>query len=114
MRRELQLFWLLLVASSLHLMAQACASDGASKPVAKLGMHVQESVTAVLTASTTDVLSHVAIRARSQRVLLATCFEEAQLSALKALEGSTASLVVHASGAVTTAAAGASQVPSSF
>ena len=29
---------------------------------------VQENVTAVLTASTTDVLSHVAIRARSQKV----------------------------------------------
>lgn len=28
----------------------------------------QEKVTAVLTASTTDVLSHVAIRARSQKV----------------------------------------------
>ena len=29
---------------------------------------LQENVTAVLTASTTDVLSHVAIRARSQKV----------------------------------------------
>ena len=85
-------------------------TDGASKPLTKLLMHVQESVSAILTASTTDVLSHVAIRARSQRVLLATCFEEAQLSALKQLEGGTVSLVVDASGAVTTAAAGASQV----
>lgn len=33
--------------------------------------HAQENVTAVLTASTTDVLSHVAIRARSQKVNLA-------------------------------------------
>lgn len=44
---------------------------------------VQVGVTAVLTASPTDVLSHVAIRARSQGVLLATCFDEAQLEALK-------------------------------
>jgi hypothetical protein len=44
---------------------------------------VQMGVTAVLTASPTDVLSHVAIRARSQGVLLATCFDEAQLEALK-------------------------------
>ena len=101
------------MASSLHPLAQACATDGASNPLTKLCVHVQESVTAVLTASTTDVLSHVAIRARSQRVLLATCFEEAQLSALKQLEGSTVSLVVDASGAVTTVAASASQVHSS-
>ncbi len=32
------------------------------------GVTLQENVTAVLTASTTDVLSHVAIRARSQKV----------------------------------------------
>jgi hypothetical protein len=44
---------------------------------------MQVGVTAVLTASPTDVLSHVAIRARSQGVLLATCFDEAQLEALK-------------------------------
>lgn len=37
----------------------------------------------MLTASPTDVLSHVAIRARSQGVLLATCFNESQLEALK-------------------------------
>lgn len=35
--------------------------------------HVQENVTAVLTASTTDVLSHVAIRARSQKVKWTCC-----------------------------------------
>ena len=44
-------------------------------------------VTAVLTASPTDVLSHVAIRARSQGVLLATCFDEAQLETLKVDSG---------------------------
>lgn len=44
---------------------------------------LQVGVTAVLTASPTDVLSHVAIRARSQGVLLATCFDEAQLEQLK-------------------------------
>lgn len=30
---------------------------------------------AILTASPTDVLSHIAIRARAQGVLLATCFD---------------------------------------
>ncbi|GIM14936.1 hypothetical protein Vretimale_17803 [Volvox reticuliferus] len=37
---------------------------------------IPPGVVAVLTRSTTDVLSHLAIRARSQRVLLATCFDE--------------------------------------
>ena len=37
----------------------------------------------MLTSSPTDVLSHVAIRARSQGVLLATCFDEAELGGLE-------------------------------
>ena len=37
----------------------------------------------MLTSSPTDVLSHVAIRARSQGVLLATCFDEAELGNLE-------------------------------
>lgn len=51
-------------------------------------------VVAVLTSSPTDVLSHVAIRARSQGVLLATCFDELQLESIKALEGKTVELAV--------------------
>ncbi|KAG2440720.1 hypothetical protein HXX76_003577 [Chlamydomonas incerta] len=38
---------------------------------------IPAGVVGVLTRSSTDVLSHLAIRARSQRVLLATCFEDA-------------------------------------
>ena len=52
-------------------------------PATKCNWRVQVGVTAVLTASPTDVLSHVAIRARSQGVLLATCVDEAQLETLK-------------------------------
>lgn len=55
------------------------------KHATRLHHVMQVGVTAVLTASPTDVLSHVAIRARSQGVLLATCFDEAQLDALKVL-----------------------------
>ena len=47
------------------------------------GLCLQEGITAVLTSSPTDVLSHVAIRARSQGVLLATCFDEAELGTLE-------------------------------
>ena len=38
---------------------------------------LQEGITAILTASSTDVLSHIAIRARAQKVLLASCFDAA-------------------------------------
>ena len=72
---------------------------------------VQENITAVLTHSATDVLSHVAIRARSQGVLLATCFDEAALDSMKALEGKTVTLAVDVSGAVA-ATEGAATVPS--
>lgn len=47
---------------------------------------IPPGVTAVLTESTTDVLSHVAIRARSQGVLLATCFDEAEWSRLTGMQ----------------------------
>ena len=63
-------------------------------------MLLQENVTAVLTSSPTDVLSHVAIRARSQGVLLATCFDEAAFTSIKQLEGKHVQLAVDATGAV--------------
>lgn len=47
---------------------------------------IPQGVTAVLTESTTDVLSHVAIRARSQGVLLATCFDDAEWNKLTAMK----------------------------
>ena len=58
-------------------------------------------MTAVLTRSPTDVLSHVAIRARSQGVLLATCFDDSALDSIKQLEGQNVQLAVDATGAVT-------------
>jgi len=48
---------------------------------------IPEGITAVLTLSATDVLSHIAIRARSQGVLLATCFDEGELGSVKEMEG---------------------------
>ena len=58
-------------------------------------------MTAVLTRSPTDVLSHVAIRARSQGVLLATCFDDASLDNIRQLEGRNVQLTVDPTGAVT-------------
>lgn len=61
---------------------------------------LQEGVTGVLTASTTDVLSHVAIRARSQQVLLATCFDATELNSFKGRQGEEVSLSISANGSV--------------
>jgi alpha-glucan,water dikinase len=47
---------------------------------------IPQGVTAVLTESTTHVLSHVAIRARSQGVLLATCFDDGEWQKLTAMQ----------------------------
>ncbi|GAB4821271.1 hypothetical protein N2152v2_008317 [Parachlorella kessleri] len=57
-------------------------------------------IVAVLTSSATDVLSHIAIRARSQGVLLATCFDPAQLDAIRGLEGQHVEAGVTATGEV--------------
>lgn len=70
-------------------------------------------MTAVLTSSATDVLSHVAIRARSQKVLLATCFDAAELEGLKSKEGQQTTLAVDVSGSVAAIeSTGTKQVPS--
>jgi alpha-glucan,water dikinase len=45
---------------------------------------IPPGVTGVITRSSTDVLSHIAIRARNQRVLLATCFSDEQWGRLQA------------------------------
>jgi hypothetical protein len=42
----------------------------------------------------------VAIRARSQKVLLATCFEEEDLAAIRRLEGTLISLSTDATGCI--------------
>lgn len=57
----------------------------------------------MLTSSPTDVLSHVAIRARAQNVLLASCFAPEELQAMEGLEGRHVSLSIDALGTVTAA-----------
>merc|ERR1712216_635803 len=62
---------------------------------------IPAGITAVLlpSAQAVDVLSHVAIRARNQQVLLASCDDEALLGGIKAVDGSAVRLEVGASGA---------------
>ncbi|KAK9803518.1 hypothetical protein WJX73_002149 [Symbiochloris irregularis] len=61
---------------------------------------IPEEVQAVLTGSSVDVLSHVAIRARTQKVLLASCYEEWQLDAVRGHLDKGLSLTVDPTGAV--------------
>ncbi len=61
---------------------------------------IPEGVTAVLTSSAPDLVSHVAVRARNAGVLFATCFDAEEYQRLKELAGKTLSLHVTPSGDV--------------
>mmetsp|Transcript_22316 Transcript_22316/g.61890 ORF Transcript_22316/g.61890 Transcript_22316/m.61890 type:complete len:1108 (+) Transcript_22316:271-3594(+) len=62
---------------------------------------IPEGVVAVLSATVTDVLSHVAIRARNQGVLLASCRDVAEFNSLKEYDGKFVSSKVSVDGSVT-------------
>lgn len=60
---------------------------------------IAEGVVAVLTTDGVDVLSHVAVRARNEAVLFATCFDADAFAALKPMEGQQVSCAPSADGA---------------
>jgi len=66
---------------------------------------IPPGVTAIITRSSMDILSHIAIRARNQNVLLATCHDDATFESLKANTGAV-TVSVNAAGDVTVAAGG--------
>jgi alpha-glucan,water dikinase len=59
-----------------------------------------EGTLAVLTSASVDVVSHLAIRARNQGVLLATCYDTGAFEKLKSLEGRFMDVEIDASGEV--------------
>ncbi|KAJ7518030.1 hypothetical protein O6H91_21G052000 [Diphasiastrum complanatum] len=59
---------------------------------------IPQGVTAVLSSDAIDILSHVAIRARNNQVLLASCFDGAIFDELKSKEGESLHLKVDTSG----------------
>jgi alpha-glucan,water dikinase len=61
---------------------------------------IPEGVVAVLTSGSVDVVSHVAIRARNQGVLLATCYDAETLDKLRSFEGRFMNVGIGASGEV--------------
>jgi alpha-glucan,water dikinase len=66
---------------------------------------------AVLTPGSVDVVSHLAIRARNQGVLLATCYDEEVMEELKSREGWFMDVKIDASGEVRLEPAGESKEP---
>ena len=61
---------------------------------------IPAGVTAVITTDSPDLVSHVAVRARNTRVLLATCYDDSYFDQLKALKGKQLALDVSAAGDV--------------
>ncbi|MCG6552211.1 MAG: hypothetical protein L7F77_07780 [Candidatus Magnetominusculus sp. LBB02] len=57
-------------------------------------------VAAVISPDMTDIVSHVAVRARNARVLFATCYDPATLDTLKGLSGRYVSLTINQSGGI--------------
>jgi len=62
---------------------------------------IPEQVTAVISSSQPDILSHVAVRARDAQVLFATCYSRPILERLKSLRGRFVNLAVNGAGDVT-------------
>ncbi len=61
---------------------------------------VPEGVTAVIAPDVTDIVSHVAVRARNAHLLFATCYDSATFQHLKSLRGRRLQLEVNAAGDV--------------
>lgn len=73
---------------------------------------IPEGVTAVLTTAMPDLVSHVAVRARNARVLMATCYDQGKFAQLQQWEGRLVTLRVTPSGDVeVTESSGAAAAP---
>ncbi|MBF0518605.1 MAG: hypothetical protein HQK92_02665 [Nitrospirae bacterium] len=61
---------------------------------------IPAGVTAVISEEMADIVSHVSVRARNERILFATCFSDEILSHLKSLKGKYISLFINSQGEV--------------
>jgi alpha-glucan,water dikinase len=61
---------------------------------------IPAGVTAVISEEMADIVSHVSVRARNERILFATCFSDEILSHLKSLKGRYVSLGINPQGDV--------------
>jgi alpha-glucan, water dikinase len=61
---------------------------------------IPPGVTGVITSDTTDIVSHLAIRARNAHLLFATCFDPEEMDRLKSMEGRRLKLHVDGMGGV--------------
>lgn len=65
------------------------------------GEEIPAGASAVLTASTVDVLSHASVRARNLSTCFATCYDSSMLDAVRALEGKPVAITVTGADEVT-------------
>ncbi len=61
---------------------------------------IPQGVSGIITPDVTDILSHVAVRARNCRMLFATCYDPEILGQLRSLSGNRVSLSVNSAGDV--------------
>ncbi len=61
---------------------------------------IPEGVTAIITPDVTDIVSHIAVRARNRHLLFATCYDPGIISHLKSLNGRFLKLEINTSGDV--------------
>ncbi len=61
---------------------------------------IPEGVSAIITSDTTDIVSHIAIRARNAHVFFATCYEPEIIAQLKSFSGHTLRLSMSSDGDV--------------
>lgn len=75
---------------------------------------IPKGVTAILTPTVIDILSHLAVRARNAGLLFATCYDDALLEKMKSLGGRIVEMVVDTAGGVVYAeTTGEMTIPSS-
>lgn len=63
---------------------------------------IPDGVTAIITPDVTDIVSHIAVRARNKNLLFATCYDQGIISRLKSLKGRFLKLTVNLLGEVVT------------
>lgn len=64
---------------------------------------ISENVTAVIAANTTDIVSHVAVRARNAGILFASCHDTATFEKIKTLQGRPVTVEIKSDGEVNVA-----------
>jgi alpha-glucan,water dikinase len=90
------------VAGSLHSLQRRTFAEPTVVVVERVegDEEIPEGITAVIAPDVTDVVSHVAVRARNNNVLFAACFDSERLEELKKMRGRNVQLEINQAGDV--------------